>query len=74
MQIIEIPTPTKTVQAKVHRRKSSRRWQKKWQKRFGMKVIVLPHNAEDILVDEARDIAYAYPVMFRRLQRELRGW
>jgi hypothetical protein len=31
--------PTETVQARRHKRKSSRRWQKKWLKRFGTKEV-----------------------------------
>lgn len=71
MQLIKIPIPTETVQVKIPKRKHSRRWQKKYLKKYGTKVIVLPHNREDILYDEQNDITYAYPDMYYRLKKEL---
>lgn len=61
-RLIVNPVPMKTVQARRHNRKSSRRWQKKWLKRFGT-VSVPAISAEDqqkLLVDERAGIIYCY--------------
>jgi hypothetical protein len=57
--------PTRKMQARRHKRKSSRRWQKKWLKRFGTKEV------RDSEIFRIGDTLLISPEMNRQIQKKL---